>query len=226
MDISYNKGQKYDLGHNPSIEFVGYTDLRMYISGTGRLDLTLGASVIDSQKAILVEGFDQVIIHSGNLLGGIQGIKNKAYYIHNVSISTADTGILINSGDWVEAIDLHRVHIRDCQDEGMYIGQSRSMEPHIGRLSITDCSAINCGKDNLQIGAVKFGDVRDSVFTNKLTSRTLPTDPTLTIYKGIYIRRPFGQDKDVMINPNSHIRMKNVHYETIFVHPRSQINTI
>jgi len=206
MDISKNKRAAYYVGHNPSLVLTGTTKERVYIVGTGRLDLDLSQVSINSDESLLIEGFDFVKVYNGVLVGGIIGIKNKSYSFSNLVVYKGRTGILINSGD-IDRVDMDNVHLIDSMDEGFYFGQSRASKPHIKELIMTRCSAINSGKDGLQIGATAWADVKECTFISTK-------------------KRPFGHDKDIMGNPYSQIRLTNCTYKSLFSHEQCKINIV
>lgn len=221
--LSQNRNQKHILGHNPSIYLTGVTKDRLWLTGTGELDLHIANGVIDSHNALKVEGFDRVNIYDGNLFGGIQGKDNKTYVLSDLSIRHAWTGININQPEQIELIDLHNVHITQCTGEGVYFGPNRATRPWIKTLRMTDCVITNCERDNFQAGGVLFGDIQDCIFTNNLKSRELPKDINIEVVDGIYVRRKGGQDMDVMVNPYATLRFKNCLFETFFVHNNSNL---
>lgn len=204
MDITNNKGERRDVGNTGSIFLEGTTDNRLWLRGTGELYLVIGDAQILNEKALKLEGFNKVTVVHGVLAGGIQFIGCKNIFVADLIITDADTGILANEGV-INKVDIRNTYILNSQYEGVYIGPSRAESSVIQDVTIDRLSVINCGYDNFQLGGVKYASVSNSVF--------------YTLDK----QRPFGQDKDVMINPFTTCKFTNVKYDTFFVHNQSSL---
>lgn len=211
LNISKNTRSAYILGRNPDIKLEGTTKERVHITGTGRLNLNIGQANINNYQALLIQGFDVVFIFGDGtsvLRGGIKGNGNKAYFISNLVIDGGEIGVHISTPEYIDHIDLSNLIIRNCSKEGVYLGPSRADRSWIKKVIAENLIIIDTKWDNFQVGSSIWTHVKDCVFKSKYS-------------------RPFGQDKDIMINPYcKDVKVENTNFDSVYVHKNSQINII